>query len=115
MVVLGGGAVSYERGTPVPRSSANRQAVHPTAGADDLVAVWLWITVGCARAGAAAICETVNNPVSNVQKPFLGGAEPNMGDVSVFGVLRAVEGFETGTALLEGSNVTPHSTFLIML
>ena len=27
--------------------------------------------------------------------------------MSVFGVLRAVEGFETGTALLEGSNVNP--------
>ena len=32
-----------------------------------------------------------------------------MGDMSVFGVLRAVEGFETGTALLEGSNVSPRT------
>jgi len=31
--------------------------------------------------------------------------EPNLADVCVFGVLRAVEGFDTGTALLEGSQV----------
>ncbi|TMW61488.1 hypothetical protein Poli38472_012679 [Pythium oligandrum] len=40
-------------------------------------------------------------------KPFLGGHEPNMADLSVFGVLRAMDGLQTFDDTMQNTSVKP--------
>ncbi|KAG6948542.1 hypothetical protein JG688_00015049 [Phytophthora aleatoria] len=44
------------------------------------------------------------------KRPFLGGDEPNMADLSVFGVLRAMHGLDTYTDMMRETNIEPWFT-----
>lgn len=44
------------------------------------------------------------------QRPFLGGDEPNMADLSVFGVLRAMHGLDTYTDMMRETSIEPWFT-----
>ncbi|KAJ8533471.1 hypothetical protein ON010_g13785 [Phytophthora cinnamomi] len=41
------------------------------------------------------------------KRPFLGGEEPNMADLSVFGVLRAMHGLDTYNDMMRETNIEP--------
>ena len=40
-------------------------------------------------------------------RDFMGGREPNMADLAVFGVLQAVRGTDTFTEIMEVTRLTP--------
>lgn len=40
-------------------------------------------------------------------RSFLGGSEPNMADLSVFGVLRAMDGLDTYKDLMDNTSIKP--------
>ncbi|POM73587.1 Prostaglandin E synthase [Phytophthora palmivora] len=44
------------------------------------------------------------------KRPFLGGEEPNMADLSVFGVLRAMHGLDTYNDMMRETNIEPWFT-----
>ncbi|OWY96711.1 Prostaglandin E synthase [Phytophthora megakarya] len=44
------------------------------------------------------------------KRPFLGGDEPNMADLSVFGVLRAMNGLDTYNDMMRETNIEPWFT-----
>uniref|UniRef100_H3GNW4 Prostaglandin E synthase 2 n=2 Tax=Phytophthora ramorum TaxID=164328 RepID=H3GNW4_PHYRM len=44
------------------------------------------------------------------KRPFLGGEEPNMADLSVFGVLRAMHGLDTYNDMMRETNIKPWFT-----
>ncbi|KAE9105727.1 hypothetical protein PF005_g15477 [Phytophthora fragariae] len=44
------------------------------------------------------------------KRPFLGGDEPNMADLSVFGVLRAMHGLDTYNDMMRETNIEPWFT-----
>ncbi|EEY59423.1 prostaglandin E synthase, putative [Phytophthora infestans T30-4] len=44
------------------------------------------------------------------KRPFLGGDEPNMADLSVFGVLRAMKGLDTYSDMMRETNIEPWFT-----
>lgn len=43
-------------------------------------------------------------------RAFLGGSEPNMADLSVFGVLRAMDGLDTYSDLMANTRIKPWFT-----
>jgi microsomal prostaglandin-E synthase 2 len=57
----------------------------------------------------AALYAALNAFVDAVgkERPFLGGAQPNTADLSVFGVLRAMEGLKTYDDLMQQSSIAP--------
>ncbi|CAI5739575.1 unnamed protein product [Peronospora destructor] len=44
------------------------------------------------------------------KRPFLGGNEPNMADLSVFGVVRAMHGLDTYNDIMQETNIKPWFT-----
>jgi microsomal prostaglandin-E synthase 2 len=44
------------------------------------------------------------------QRAFLGGKEPNMADLSVFGVIRSVQGLDTFEDLMQNTQLKPWFT-----
>lgn len=49
--------------------------------------------------------ETWNKAIQDKKTPFLGGNEPNMADLSVFGVLRAIHGLDTFQDVMEHTSI----------
>uniref|UniRef100_A0A7S1TM94 Prostaglandin E synthase 2 n=1 Tax=Erythrolobus australicus TaxID=1077150 RepID=A0A7S1TM94_9RHOD len=59
----------------------------------------------------AALYEAVNTFIGAVgSKQFLGGDEPNLADLSVFGVLRSIEKYDTFRDMMANSKVEPWYT-----
>ncbi|CAH0486257.1 unnamed protein product [Peronospora farinosa] len=48
------------------------------------------------------------------KRPFLGGNEPNMADLSVFGVLRAMHGLDTYNDIMRETNIKPWFTRMMV-
>ncbi|RMX69967.1 hypothetical protein KXD40_009656 [Peronospora effusa] len=48
------------------------------------------------------------------KRPFLGGNEPNMADLSVFGVLRAMHGLDTYNDMMRETNIKPWFTRMMV-
>lgn len=58
-----------------------------------------------------ALYEALDSWVAAVgDKQFLGGSEPNMADLSLFGVIRSVVGLDTFDALLQNTSIEPWFT-----
>ncbi|KAG7376750.1 Prostaglandin E synthase 2 [Phytophthora pseudosyringae] len=59
-----------------------------------------------------ALYEALNSWVGAIgdKRAFLGGNEPNMADLSVFGVLRAMHGLDTYTDMMRETNIEPWFT-----
>eukprot|EP00644_Phytophthora_capsici_P009057 jgi/Phyca11/504192/fgenesh2_kg.PHYCAscaffold_6_\ len=59
-----------------------------------------------------ALYDALNSWVEAVgdKRPFLGGDEPNMADLSVFGVLRAMDGLDTYNDMMRETNIQPWFT-----
>eukprot|EP00186_Timspurckia_oligopyrenoides_P000154 CAMPEP_0182446514 /NCGR_PEP_ID=MMETSP1172-20130603/4255_1 /TAXON_ID=708627 /ORGANISM="Timspurckia oligopyrenoides, Strain CCMP3278" /LENGTH=98 /DNA_ID=CAMNT_0024642459 /DNA_START=159 /DNA_END=455 /DNA_ORIENTATION=- len=58
-----------------------------------------------------ALYEAVNSFIDAVgDKAFLGGNEPNLADIAVFGVLRSIENYDTFKDMITNSKVSPWYT-----
>lgn len=65
---------------------------------------------GIAGDERAALCTELDSFADAVAAgghPFLGGGAPNLADVSVYGVLRAIEGISTWRDAMAGSRIAP--------